>query len=151
MIEISRATADDLPQVRRLLGDCGLSSHNVLDPGTTYWVARSDGRLVGVCGLEYCDDAALLRSVAVDTSERGAGLARKLICCALKELRARGIERLFLFSKDTGGVFEKLGFVETLVTEAANALRSAPQVQRYDQIGWRPDERAFGMDLAPHR
>ena len=61
------------------------------------------------------------------------------------------MERLLLFSKGTAGFFEKLGFVETLVTEAANALRSAPQVQRYDQIGWRPDERAFGMDLAATR
>jgi N-acetylglutamate synthase-like GNAT family acetyltransferase len=147
MIEIEQATLDDTPSIHRLLVNCDLSTLEVLDPGTLYFVARLGEKTVGVCGLEFDGESALLRSVAVDSGTRGQGIAKALIDGALQELRRRRIRELFLFSKDTGAYFEKLGWVEVPVDEAAASLRQAPQVKRYDRTGWYPNERAFRLYL----
>ncbi len=49
---------------------------------------------------------------------------------------------MYLFSKDTGGYFERLGWREVPVAEVAVRLPQAPQVRRYEEIGWYPDEHA---------
>jgi N-acetylglutamate synthase-like GNAT family acetyltransferase len=147
MIEIEPATLADAPSIRELLTDCDLSTLEVLEPGTLYFVARLGEKLVGVCGLEFDGESALLRSVAVDNGTRGRGIARALIDGAIRELNRRSVPVLFLFSKDTGAYFENLGWVEVPVGEAADALRQAPQVKRYDRVGWYFNERAFRRSL----
>jgi N-acetylglutamate synthase-like GNAT family acetyltransferase len=147
MIEIAPATLADTLSIHELLTACDLSTLEVLAPGTMYFVARMGEKLVGVCGLEFDGESALLRSVAVDNSTRGRGIARALIDGAIQELHRRSVRVLFLFSKDTGAYFENLGWVEVPVGEAADALRQAPQVKRYDRVGWYVDERAFRLYL----
>lgn len=147
MIKIEQATLGDIPSVHRLLVNCDLSTLEVLDLGTVYFVARLGEKTVGVCGLEFDGESALLRSVAVDNDARGQGIAKALIDAALQDLRRRRIRALYLFSKDTGAYFEKLGWVEVPVGEAAASLRQAPQVKRYDRLGWYPNERAFRLYL----
>ena len=148
MIKIEQATLGDTSSIHRLLVNCDLSTLEVLEAGTLYFVARLGEKTVGVCGLEFDGQSALLRSVAVDSGVRGQGIAKALIDGALQELRRRRIRALFLFSKDTGAYFEKLGWMEVPVGEAAASLRQAPQVKRYDRIGWYPNERAFRLYLA---
>jgi N-acetylglutamate synthase-like GNAT family acetyltransferase len=89
----------------------------------------------------------LLRSVAVRPDARGQGLARRLLETALDMARRHSITRIYLFSKDTGDFFESLGWKEVPVKEAAEVMRAAPQVKRYNQIGWYLDERAFRRDI----
>jgi N-acetylglutamate synthase-like GNAT family acetyltransferase len=148
MIKIEPATLADAQSIHELLTDCDLSILEVLEPGTVYLIARLGEKVVGVCGLEFDGRSALLRSVAVDNGARGRGIAKALIDDALLELHRRGIRVLFLFSKDTGAYFENLGWVEVPVIEAADALRQAPQVKRYDRTGWYFNERAFRLYLA---
>lgn len=76
-------------------------------------------------------------------SQRGSGIAERLIRCALLEAARLDLRDVYLFSKDTGGYFECLGWREVPVAEAAARLPNAPQVRRYEEIGWYPDERAF--------
>jgi len=61
----------------------------------------------------------------------------------LLEATRLDLEDVYLFSKDTGGYFERLGSCEVPVAEVAARLPRAPQVRRYEEIGWYPDERAF--------
>ena len=75
MIEITPATLADALSIHELLTACDLSPLEVLAPGTMYFVARMGEKLVGVCGLEFDGESALLRSVAVDNSTRGRGIA----------------------------------------------------------------------------
>ena len=147
MIDIEVATLADAQSIYELLTDCDLSTLEVLEPGTVYLVARLAEKMVGVCGLEFDGESALLRSVAVDNGTRGRGIARALIDGVRGELRRRGTRAVFLFSKDTGAFFENLGWVEVPVSEAADALRQAPQVKRYDRTGWYFNERAFRLYL----
>ncbi len=148
MIEIEPATPADAQSIHELLTDCDLSTLELLEPGTVYLVARLGEKVVGVCGLEFDGESALLRSVAVDNDERGRGIAKALIDDALRELHRRSVRVLFLFSKDTGAYFENLGWMEVPVSEAAEALRQAPQVKRYDRAGWYFNERAYRLYLA---
>ena len=126
-----------------VLEACGLSSFGILAPGTLYWVCRVESGLVGTCGIELGDRCALLRSVCVLESQRGKSIAGRLVDCALLEAARLDLKDVYLFSKDTGGYFERLGWREVPVGEVAARLPRAPQVRRYEEIGWYPDERAF--------
>lgn len=128
---------------------CGLSSFAILAPGTLYWVCRGDQGVIGTCGIEPGERCALLRSVCVVARERGKGIAERLIGCALLEAMRLQLPQVYLFSKDTGGYFERMGWREVPVAEVAARLPQAPQVRRYDEIGWYPDERAFVRSAAP--
>ena len=147
MIRITQAVHAEQDAVHALLSACGLSTHDIFSPQALYWTAWNETALVGFCGLELAEDAALLRSVSVLDSCRGLGLARRLVETAITEARVRSIHRIYLFSKDAGDFFERLGWREVPVTEVAQTMQVAPQVRRYQRVGWYPDERAFRRDL----
>ena len=142
-LRIERAVHDDRDAMARVLEACGLSSFGILAPGTLYWICRAERGLAGICGIEVGVGCALLRSVCVLESYRGRGIAERLVGCALLEATRLELPEVYLFSKDTGDYFERLGWREVPVTEAAGRLPQAPQVRRYEEIGWYPDERAF--------
>jgi N-acetylglutamate synthase-like GNAT family acetyltransferase len=142
-LHIERATHADRDAMTKVLDDCGLSSFGILAPSTLYWVCRAESGLVAICGMEVGDRCALLRSVCVLESQRGKSIAERLVGHALLEATRLELEDVYLFSKDTGGYFERLGWREVPVAEVAARLPRAPQVRRYEEIGWYPDERAF--------
>ena len=142
-LRVERATHEDRDAMAAVLEVCGLSSFGILAPGTLYWVARTDSGLVGICGIELGDGCALLRSVCVLEGQRGKGIAERLIGQAVLEASRLELRDVYLLSKDTGGYFERLGWREVRVAEVAERLPQAPQVRRYQEVGWYPDERAF--------
>jgi len=141
--EIRAAKEVDSGRMHEVLTAAGLSTLEVLDPGSYFWVACRESRVVGTCGLEVDQDNGLVRSVAVSPDQRGHGIGRALVEHCLAFAKSQGLERLYLFSKDTGSYFLGLGWSEVPVAEAAAALQKAPQVRRYERVGWYPDERAF--------
>lgn len=147
-LRVERARDGDRDAMAAVLAAGGLSSFGILSPGTLYWVCRAENGLVGICGLEVGDRCALLRSVCVVESERGKGIAERLVGLALGEATRLDLQHVYLFSKDTGGYFERLGWREVPVAEVAARLPQAPQVRRYEEIGWYPDERAFVRSAA---
>ena len=140
---LEQATQNDRDEVAAVLESCGLSSFGILAPGTLYWVCRAGGQLVGTCGIELGDSCALLRSVCVIEKQRRKGFAERLISRALTEATRLDLRAVYLFSKDTGAYFQRLGWREVPVGEVAARLPHVPQVRRYEEIGWYPDERAF--------
>lgn len=140
---LEQATRNDRDAMAAVLEACGLSSFGILAPGTLYWTCRAEGELIGTCGIEPGDGCALLRSVCVIEKHRGNNIADRLVSRALLEATRLDLRDVYLFSKDTGGYFERLGWREVPVAEVAVRLPQAPQVRRYDKVGWYPDERAF--------
>jgi len=145
---LDEATEGDRDAMAAVLEACGLSPSGILAPGTLYWVCRAQNELLGTCGIEPGNGCALLRSVCVVRKRRGNRIAERLVSRALLEAARLGLRDVYLFSKDTGGYFERLGWREVTVAEVAARLPEAPQVRRYEAIGWYPDERAFVRNAA---
>jgi N-acetylglutamate synthase-like GNAT family acetyltransferase len=140
---VERAISADRESLAALLEAYGLSSHEILAPSTLYWVCRLESVVVGTCGMEVGNGVALLRSVCVIENQRGKNIAERLVDSALTEAGRLGLWDIYLFSKDTGAYFERLGWRRVSIAEVVARLPEAPQVRRYEQAGWYPDERAF--------
>jgi N-acetylglutamate synthase-like GNAT family acetyltransferase len=121
-LKIDRATFEDRGNLTALLETCGLSGQGILAPGTMYWVCRAGSALVGACGIEVGQGCALLRSVCVCDTQRGHHIAKRLIDSALSEADRLGLWDVFLFSKDTGTYFERLGWRSVAVDEVVARL-----------------------------
>src|SRR5262245_25196406 len=145
---IREATSGEAERICALLAQMRLGTDSVLSPGTRYWLAEdSSGQLAGVVGLEYGAEAVLLRSAAVDPSARGRGIGAVLVSEALRSAAFDGYPRAYLFSTGAGLYWIKLGFCEVPVPELIAALPDAPQVRRYEELGWLPTEVAWRRDL----
>ena len=69
-LELRTARSADLTEVLALLGRAQLPTAGVAEALSHFVVAESEGKLVGVAGLEVYGASALLRSVAVEDSWR---------------------------------------------------------------------------------
>ncbi len=107
------AHPDDLPAIERLLTVAGLPMAGVDSAIETFIVAETNGRLVGVGGLELCSENALLRSVAVEPESRARGIGRALVTRLVAEAEARGIHGLYLLTTTAERYFPSFGFVRT--------------------------------------
>ena len=145
---LHEASASDAEAIRAFLQPLHLGIDNILAPGTRYWLAEQAGELLGVVGLEFGDGVALLRSAAVSPAARGGGIGAALTERALAEAQAAGCACVYLFSTGAGPYWQRFGFVEVPVSELVAALPHAPQVLRYEELGWLPTEIAWRRDLA---
>jgi len=109
-VELRTALESDLPAVLGLLHRAQLPTAGVIDVPSHFVMAESDGKLVGVVGLEVYGESALLRSAAVEESWRGSGVGRVLVERALDVARERGIEDVFLLTTTAEHYFPRLGF-----------------------------------------
>jgi amino-acid N-acetyltransferase len=107
---IAPARPVDLDFVRRLLAEATLPTAGLEAMGETLLVARSGGAIIGCAGLEVYGGSALLRSVAVAVSARGAGVGRALCAAAVELARGHGVHRIYLLTETAGGYFPRLGF-----------------------------------------
>ncbi|BAJ26831.1 MULTISPECIES: GNAT family N-acetyltransferase [Kitasatospora] len=139
-----RTAADDLAA---FLHAQGLDPDGLDQPGTLLWTIRDAAGPTASAALEPSGRAALLRSVAVRPDRRGTGTARRLVEDVLAEAAAGGVHRVYLFSTDAGAFWQRMGFREVPVPEAAAALPDAPQVRRYLADGSLADEVAWCRDL----
>jgi amino-acid N-acetyltransferase len=78
----------------------------------------------GLVGLEFCEDAALLRSLVVCADRRGAGLGAALVAHAEAAARARGTRAIFLLTTTAEAFFAQLGYAGTARETAPPAIRS---------------------------
>ena len=107
------ANEHDLGAVEELLTASELPIAGVAESLCSFIVAESDGRLVGVVGLELCCEHALLRSTAVAPDWRDRGLGRKLVERMIAEAESRNIRALYLLTTTAERYFPSFGFVKT--------------------------------------
>ena len=127
MEELHDAVPADREVVAALLERCGLP-HQDIEPHLAHFtVARAEGRLIGVIGLELHGHDALLRSLAVAEEHRGEGIARRLYAALLGRARGAGVARLFLLTTTAQGFFENLGFRVVGRDAVPEALRATEE------------------------
>jgi amino-acid N-acetyltransferase len=110
MIDVEPATPEDLTAIRALLNVNQLPVQDLVASGATFLVARIDGALAGVVGLEALGASALLRSLCVAREHRSRGIARSL-CAAIESVaRGLGVHELYLLTTTARPFFERQGF-----------------------------------------
>jgi protein-tyrosine-phosphatase/N-acetylglutamate synthase-like GNAT family acetyltransferase len=127
-IALGPPTAADLPAIETLVATSGLPREVVADrcPGS-YVVARRGAEVVGVAALEAHDDVALLRTVAIEASERGNGTGLALVANRLAAAWTGGIDRVFLLTTTAPEFFRRFGFAEVDRASAPSALQASPE------------------------
>jgi len=109
-VTIERATPEDGEAILELLRASALPDAGLLDHLATALVARSPDRVVGTAVLEVYDAGALLRSVAVDTTLRGHGVARRLVAAALDLAGTLRVPAVYLLTTTAEGYFPRFAF-----------------------------------------
>jgi amino-acid N-acetyltransferase len=126
LMHARRAEADDWPFVRGLLTEAGLPLDGAAEAFATGVVASDGDRLVGCAAIEPYHGAALLRSVAVVSDQRGAGVGTSLVHAVEDLARDRGAESLILLTETAEPWFSRLGYVvidrSTVPTDVARSV-----------------------------
>lgn len=129
-VELRRADAEDLPQVLALLEQAQLPTAGVPESFSHFIVAETEGKVVGVVGLELYAESALLRSAAVEESWRGTGVGRVLVERALDTARERGIEDVFLLTTTAEHYFPRFGFACVSRDSVTGGVQSSIEFQQ---------------------
>ncbi|TDB69189.1 arsenic resistance N-acetyltransferase ArsN2 [Arundinibacter roseus] len=125
--EISEAKATDFDEISALLQANGLPTEDLTPALGTFMIARLNKKLVGVAGLENLGQKALLRSVAIDQSQRNNGLANRLQEKLLAKAKQEGVEDVYLITTTAGQYFEKSGFSTIDRTEVPAEVQATAQ------------------------
>ncbi|MEN0083680.1 MAG: GNAT family N-acetyltransferase [Leifsonia sp.] len=147
---LDRVLAADVAAVRRFLREADLTLAGLDEPTVALWVERDDtGTIVGSTGFELSRDGAhaLVRSVAVAPGRRASGAGSRLALFAIEQARAAGAGRAWLFSRRSGGFWQKLGFASADRDELAAALPDAHQVRLFIESGQLDREVAWSLAL----
>ena len=118
------AASADLDAIHALLRESALPVDGVADALADFVVAESEGRLVGVIGLEVCCNDALLRSAAVAGEWRGRGLGRALVTRIIADAESRGMRALYLLTTTAEHYFPSFGFERTTRDRVPDAVRA---------------------------
>lgn len=124
-VTLSPASETGLDVVERLLRECDLPTEGVRDGPGEFFLAASDGLVVGCGGLEVYGDVALLRSVAVDPAHRGEGCGMALVRGLLGQATERGVDAVYLLTTTAADFFERLGFERLDRADAPAAVRES--------------------------
>jgi amino-acid N-acetyltransferase len=117
-------TLDSFDAAAALLVAQRLPTDDLHDPTITLVGAFVDDTLVGVIGLQVCDEVAMLRSLAVDPAHRDRGIAAAL--CERVFVLA-GERDLYLLTESADGYFARLGFEQVERANLPAAIRATQQ------------------------
>ena len=129
-ISYSFADPDDKGQIHRLLSQCELPTLYVHRHLKSFMVAKADKKIVGVVGVEVYGRAGLFRSLCVDETYRGRGIAKMLNEKLLSYAHVRKIDRLYLFTLYAEKFASKLGFRKIDRRRIPKSIRSTWQFRK---------------------
>jgi amino-acid N-acetyltransferase len=118
--------------VKNLLAASGLDSSDLTpDHLEHFFGVGQKEELEGVVGLELFDSVGLLRSLAVASSRRRAGLGAKLVAHAEDYARKKGLASLYLLTVSAEPFFKRRGYHRTDREKAPPAIR---KTKEFDEI-----------------
>ncbi len=92
-----------------------------------FLLAKKDGMLVGVIGLEVLGEFGLLRSLAVTFDHRGKGIGNLLNERMLAYARLQGIKQLYALTLTIEGFLKKRGFHRIERADAPQPLKETEE------------------------
>ena len=125
---ISPATRADVPAIAALLRADGLPHEDFAGHLAHFLVARdAGGAVVGAIGAEVRGSDALLRSLVVKSSARGAGLGSRLVAELERQAENWGVARWWLLTTTAEEFFLARGFRAAARTEAPAAIAATEE------------------------
>jgi amino-acid N-acetyltransferase len=82
---------------------------------------------IGIVGVQFYGDNALLRSLVVITERRTQGLGQRLVEHAERHARKRGAAAVYLLTTTAESFFQSRGYTVTPCDSAPRAIRSTPE------------------------
>lgn len=128
-LALEPATDPDLDEAIALLEANDLPTADVRSEDVRLFLARVDGTVVGVGGLEIRESAALLRSVAVISSARGAGHGTSLVRALEDRAVSLGATDVYLLTTGAGGFFRNRGYEEIDRERVPESIRNTAQFE----------------------
>ena len=123
---VRQATPHDLPAVEETLRAAALPLDGVREQfGDGYAVAESEGKVIGVEGIEIYGDDGLLRSAAVATDWRGHGVGQALTRDRIDWAWRHGLRSLYLLTTTAGDYFPRFGFQSADRQTAPESIRKS--------------------------
>lgn len=120
---LTRLHTHEMSELAAALRAAGLPTEDLGRPGQQFWrFCTPDGALLGYAGLEVRGREALLRSVVIEATRRGAGHGRRMVEAMAREAARDGIGRLWLLTLDAADFFAHAGFVRADRASAPPAL-----------------------------
>ena len=107
---IRRATPHDWPKIAALLAKVDLPLAGAENLLCDFFLAFRDDILIGTAGLERYGDIALLRSVAVASTERGHSLGKALVQRVLAYAASLEVRQVVLLTTTAANFFLRFGF-----------------------------------------
>jgi amino-acid N-acetyltransferase len=127
-ITYAYAESENLTAIEQLLEECELPYQDVVNHLSHFFIAKKDGKLIGVIGLEIMSTMGLIRSLAVSPSFRGKGIAIELYIRILAYAHLiKGIKKLYLLTLTAEGFFTKLGFEKIDRNNVPDAIQSTEE------------------------
>jgi amino-acid N-acetyltransferase len=127
-LNIRSATGRDAGGIRGLLEQSGLPTNDLAASDPEFVVAFEDEEIIGVGALQRFGTAALVRSVAVASNRRGAGIGRSVVLELEHRASELHIPMLVLLTQTARPFFERLGYREI------DRNRAPPDVQTSEEF-----------------
>jgi len=125
MVEITKASNEDLESVYSLLNLVILPIEGVADNFHNFFVAWGKDQLQGCAGIEIYEDIGLIRSVAVHPSFQGRGLGRKLVEKIQRFSIKKGLKEIYLLTETAEEFFSKQNYSVIPRDEADNRVKKS--------------------------
>jgi amino-acid N-acetyltransferase len=118
----------DESAVKKLLSESDLPIEDITAQHLQHFFGcGSDSELEGLVGLELYGEVALLRSLAVATAHRSAGLGSGLVAHAERIAKEHGITSLYLLTTTAEAFFLRRGYVRIPREEAPAAIKGTQE------------------------
>src|SRR5437667_4609199 len=124
-----RATPHDWPEIATSLATADLPLAGAEAHLSDFFLAYRHDALIGSAGLERYDDTALLRSVAVDSTERGHSLGQALVQQVLTYAASSGVHQVVLLTTTAADFFLRFGFQPISRAEFPLAAQASMEFQ----------------------
>ncbi len=109
-LQIDKAGPADKELVISLLKEADLVTEDLPAGLEHFLLARQEGSIVGVAGMELYGELALLRSVAVRPDYKGKGIARKLVEQLLTGADKQEVQAVYLITTTADHYFDHYAF-----------------------------------------
>lgn len=85
------------------------------------------GKIIGSGGLEFYSMYALLRSVAVDQSERGKAVGTEIVNDLLDRAKRKSIKEIYLLTETAHDFFKKRGFADVPREDVPSEVKASSE------------------------